>query len=278
MTPIPFEELTGDVPDIVYHYCGPDGLLGILRSRQIWATSMRHLNDTSERIFAGDLLRSGVRKLVPQNSAEAAAPVDLLIERAENAISFVACFSEHGDQLSQWRAYAPPAGGFAIGIRTSSLSIGGDRLFGRCLYDCAIQTRAVEALLLDHQKLLDPKVSPQFMSSNDPEVRDFIAACLTLVPLLKHAGFGEEAEWRVLRGPFEAEDHPTEFRVSRGAVIPYQCIPLAEVDTELPIAEVVIGPSPDARERTYAATRMLLKQHGLSACDLRVSQNPYRGW
>jgi hypothetical protein len=27
--------LTGEMPEIVYHYCGPDGLLGILRSREI---------------------------------------------------------------------------------------------------------------------------------------------------------------------------------------------------------------------------------------------------
>jgi hypothetical protein len=67
------------------------------------------------------------------------------------------------------------------------------------------------------------------------------------------------------------------FRISRGALIPYQCIPLAGSGTELPIAEVVIGPSLDARERAYGATRILLDEHGLRRCDLRVSAIPYQG-
>jgi hypothetical protein len=115
------------------------------------------------------------------------------------------------------------------------------------------------------------------MGANDPEVSSFIAALLTLVPLRKQPGFREEAEWRVVRGPIEAEHHPTEFRVSRGALIPYQSIPLAECGGQPPIAEVVIGPSPDARERTFGATRILLDQYGLKDSDLRVSKIPYRG-
>jgi hypothetical protein len=114
--------LTGPVPDIVYHYCGPDGLLGILRSRQIWATSMRHLNDTSEQMYAAEQIRSILGCIARETSADAAAlPAALLIDRAEEAISYVACFSEHDDLLSQWRAYAPPGGGFALGIETFSI-------------------------------------------------------------------------------------------------------------------------------------------------------------
>jgi hypothetical protein len=280
MTTEAFRKLTGDPPDIVYHYCGPDGFLGILRSRQIWATSMRHLNDMSEQTYAAEQIRAIVRRIAQETSADAAAvPASLLIDRAEEATSYVACFSEHADLLSQWRAYAASEGGFAVGIQTSSLSSGGDWLFGECDYDCASHDQVVESILRDHPKLLDPKESlQQLMHVSDHEVSSLIAALLTLIPLRKHPGFREEAEWRVVRGPIEAEHHPVEFRVSRGAVIPYQCIPLAESGVEFPIAEVVIGPSPDARERTYGATRMLLDEHGLKKCDVRVSKIPYRGW
>jgi Protein of unknown function (DUF2971) len=273
-------KLTGNVPEIVYHYCGPDGLLGILRSRHIWATSMRHLNDTSEQRYAAEQIRAVAKRIAWATSADPAAlPAALLIDRAEETISYVACFSEHDDLLSQWRAYAPAEGGFAVGIQASSLSYGGDWLFGHCEYDCASHDQAVEAILRDHPKLVDPGESlDRLLEANDPQVGSLIAALLTLVPLRKHPGFSEEAEWRIVRGPFEAERHPTEFRVSRGAVIPYQCIPLAENDADLPIAEVVVGPSPDVRERTYGAIRMLLDQYGLKKCDLRVSKIPYRGW
>jgi hypothetical protein len=277
-----FRKLTRHPPDIVYHYCGPDGLLGILRSQQIWATSMRHLNDTSEQTYAAEQIRAIVRRIAEETSADPVVlPVSLLIDRAEEANSYVACFSEHADLLSQWRAYAPPEGGFAVGIQTSSLSSGGDWLFGECDYDGASHDQGAESILRDHPKLLDPgECLDRLVDANDPEVSSLVAALFTLIPLRKHPAFREEAEWRIVRGPIEAENHPTMFRVSRRAVIPYQCIPLAENGAELPIAEVVIGPSPDARERTCRATRKLLNQHGLNPtkCDLRVSQIPYRGW
>lgn len=275
-------KLTRNPPDIVYHYCGPDGLLGILGSRQIWATSMRHLNDTSERTHAAEAIRAIVTRIAREKSADPAAlPAALLIDHAEKMISYVACFSEHGDLLSQWRAYAPSEGGFAVGIQTSSLPSGGDWLFGQCVYDCASHDQAVESILRDHPKLLYPgECLDRLVDATDPEVSSLIAALLTLLALRKHPGFREEAEWRIVRDGFKAENHQTMFRVSRRAVIPYQCILLAEDGAELPIAEVVIGPSPDAHERTFWATRMLLNQHGLSPtkCDLRVSQIPYRGW
>lgn len=138
---------------------------------------------------------------------------------------------------------------------------------------------AVESILLDHPKLLDPVVSvDQLVNAHDPELASFIASLLTLVPLLKHPRFREEAEWRIVRQPPHVEDHPTEFRVSRDTLIPFQPIPLAAPGDRLPIAEIVIGPSPDARERSYGATRILLDQHGLQSCDIRVSQIPYLGW
>lgn len=279
-----FARLTGDVPEVVYHYCGPDGLLGILQSRHIWATSARHLKDTSERIFAVDLVRSAARRLARKASTDSEsleaipAALRMLIQRVEEDTSYVACFSEHADLLSQWRAYAPQTGGFSIGIYASSIAWGGGWLFGRCEYDRASQAEAVESILQDHPKFLDPSCSlDQLIGENDPELRSLIAALLTLVPLLKHPGFSEEAEWRIVRG-IEAGDHPTEFRVSRGAVIPFQRIYLAGDTGRLPIAEVVIGPSLDARDQTYSATRVLLDQHGLQSCDVRISQISYRGW
>jgi hypothetical protein len=274
------QELTPSRPEVVYHYCGPDGLLGILRARQIWATSMRHLNDTSEQRYAAAQIRAVVKRIAWETSADPAAlPVAPLIDRAEEVTSYVACFSERDDLLSQWRAYTPAEGGFAVGIQTSVLSSGGDWLFGNCEYGCASHDQAVESILRDHPKLLDPGESlDRLVEVNDPEVGSLIAALLTLIPLRKHPGFREEAEWRIVRGPIEAERHPIEFRVSRGAVIPYQFIPLAERNWQLPITEVVIGPSPDAHERTFGATRMLLDQHGLKKCDLRISKIPCRGW
>ncbi|QNT69239.1 DUF2971 domain-containing protein [Defluviicoccus vanus] len=243
---------------------------------------MFHVNDTSEPLFAADLTRSVLslaQDASPDSDISEELPALLLSERCAEMTSYVACFSVHGDLLSQWRAYTPSTGGYAIGIRASDIpSIGDDLLLGKCEYDCANQQDAIESILRDHPGMLDPNVSlDQLREQNDPELSSLIAAFLTLFPLLKHQGFREEAEWRIVRSPPNVDNHPIEFRISRGVVIPFQRIPLAAPDDRLPIAEVIIGPSPDARERTYA-TRMLLDHHDLQSCDLWTSKIPYRGW
>jgi hypothetical protein len=44
------------VPKFIYHYTTPHGFLGILESKSIWATHIRHLNDRSETGYSGALL------------------------------------------------------------------------------------------------------------------------------------------------------------------------------------------------------------------------------
>ena len=278
-----FRRFTGEVPQIVYHYCGPDAFVGIVKSMQIWATSAHCLNDLSERTFASELIQDTAREIAVEYGFDSdsfeATPAAVLLQRVEESISYVSCFSEHPDLLSQWRAYAPPMGGFAVGIRTSSLASGGDWLFGRCEYDRSRQIDAAKSILKVHASLLDPKCSlDELIDTSDTGVSSLIAALLTLVPLLKHPGFREEAEWRVVRGPVESEDHPTEYRTARSSVIPFQRLDLTSEQGGVPIAEVIIGPSPRSRGLTYGATRLLLNHHGLESCELRTSDIPYRGW
>lgn len=33
-------------PSVIFHYTGADGLLGIVRERKLWASSVLHLNDS----------------------------------------------------------------------------------------------------------------------------------------------------------------------------------------------------------------------------------------
>jgi hypothetical protein len=278
-----FETLTKQVPELVYHYCDPNAFLGIIESGEIWASSAHHQNDTSERSYAGELLRSVADNLVTQyfhqSEENSNSLTMLLIERAVDAIAYLTCFSEKSDLLSQWRAYTPRTGGFCVGFDTRKFTSGGDWLFGRCLYDPGKQRVAVEMILQEHLQFLDPSLPINaLLQGNNPELASLIAALLTLVPLLKHPTFIEEAEWRLVRGPFEAEAHKVEFRVSRGQLIPFQRIPLIQKGELLPIAQVIIGPSADAESRTFGATRMLLDRHGLQSCDLQISKIPYRGW
>jgi hypothetical protein len=267
-------------PGILYHYCGPEALLGIVRDRQIWASSSHHQNDVSEQVYACEVLRQQARIVALDHFGatedQARTAADLLISRAEQGLAFLACFSEKADLLSQWRGYTPSSGGFAVGFAPGAFEIDSGWLLTHCEYNPGAQREIAKALLEEHVELLDPKTDIEtLMAPGHSKLADMIVALLTIVPGIKHPGFSEENEWRLVRHALDGPLGETEFRVARGQLIPYQRIKLRE--SPCPLAEIVIGPSPDARTRTYGTVLMLLNRYGLRECDVRVSEIEYRG-
>ncbi len=105
-----------DLPKVLYHYTAAAGLQGILRTRTMWATDVRYLNDAAE-------LQHGLRIVAAEVDAlkQKGADPDLLkewyaaLKSSSNVLVYVASFSTFDDSLSQWRAYARPWG-FALGL------------------------------------------------------------------------------------------------------------------------------------------------------------------
>jgi hypothetical protein len=100
-------------PEIVYHYCDANALINIFKTRKLWASGHRYLNDRYE-------LTSMFRDLPPLAAAISHPATKLRGELADveyregtpllaNAIGmefYCTCFSANRDLLSQWRAYA----------------------------------------------------------------------------------------------------------------------------------------------------------------------------
>lgn len=114
------------LPKTLYHYTSMSGLLGIVRTEQIWASHIRYLNDVSEQDHIWSLVRARVAERLAQATErtvkvrleELLAAVDQ--RRVEDI--YVASFSADGDLLSQWLSYCPQGNGFAIGFSTRSMS------------------------------------------------------------------------------------------------------------------------------------------------------------
>ena len=95
----------------LYHYTTGNGLIEILKSGELWSTQVACLNDSSELLNPIEWLYAKVReKLTSPTSSE----VEFLLKQIDRGLSepkiategrFLACFSEDGDDLSQWRAY-----------------------------------------------------------------------------------------------------------------------------------------------------------------------------
>ena len=109
-------------PSHLFHYTSPVGLIGIAQTKKLWATHIRFLNDLKELGHAVDYVCNAIG-----NRLNASVFKDTYSEPERGLLQgmaqyagavaigvFVASLTEMGDQLSQWRAYCPPAGGYAI--------------------------------------------------------------------------------------------------------------------------------------------------------------------
>lgn len=97
--------------EVVHHYTDSATALKILQARTLWLTAPWHLNDPREGAdFMDFLVAHGSAAGLEPGVAEKAC--DLLAKH----LFYVTCFSEEGDLLSQWRAYAKDAQGMSIGF------------------------------------------------------------------------------------------------------------------------------------------------------------------
>ena len=89
----------------LYHYTDQNGLLGIIKSKEIWATHHQCLNDAQEFVHAKELFRGEIAMGAPADPLLAQMLHTLNGEGFEGVNLFVASLSEDPDSLAQWRAY-----------------------------------------------------------------------------------------------------------------------------------------------------------------------------
>jgi len=216
------------LPPALFHYTDASALLSILQTDKVWASDYRTLNDYME----GDLIRAEF------------GPVG---ERRE--ILFVTSLSTKRDHLSQWRAY----GTYALELDPSKLTMLPGFQLVKCEYfEC-------DEPIWDHwpatgrAKVIEKGVTQHVdLACLAPSVAAEDAAKLVTRLILKHAGFREEDEWRLI-GIRTLGDDTIRWRSSKGRVIPY-----LEVSVPDAITRVVVGPQP-RQEVAYRALDLLRK-------------------
>jgi hypothetical protein len=262
-----------DLPEILYHYTDINGLAGIWEKGQIWATNSLYLNDTSEVQLGLSMVGSRLaqreleilqsinevwKREVEQRKAgeevdeetfnqERAAFEPKLTEAKEiraavettdgYSNSYIACLTEHGDQLSQWRGYARE--GYCVGFDTKSLleSLGDDRVMRRVRYYDEETNDAYAARMIGIAKgfrnlMIDkPDV--------DEDFRNFVIAKYMMVEaaFMKDSSFREESEVRIV----EISGEPDVFTPHRYGMVPRMTI-LIPPGT---VQSVRVGPSLD---------------------------------
>ncbi|MGA8809353.1 MAG: DUF2971 domain-containing protein [Thermoanaerobaculia bacterium] len=270
---------TTSPPDQLYHYTSFQGFIGITASRSIWASSIHHLNDAEEFAHGRRLVQNEIqerrRSIRDQSEDDFMSLLWSRIEQIRGAHVFVASFSQDNDLLSQWRGYCPSGKGISVGIGSDILEERGKAQGFRlvpAIYDHEDQQAVV-------RELIDQAVSSRSTGriEDDPLSQHFAYQVATISPLLKHATFREEKEWRLV-SRITSIDHPqVRVREGQSRIIPYFDFTLAKDGEPLHLRDLKIGPSPLpqlASEGVWAALRV----SKTIAQSTTVSSVPYRAW
>ena len=103
----------------LYHYTNAEGMKGILETKKIWATQYQYVNDSSELVYGRQLARDIIgMDYKAYNHVIIKKMLETLLEHIDSEAlqtqSFIACFCEVPDLLSQWRGYSGKGTGYAI--------------------------------------------------------------------------------------------------------------------------------------------------------------------
>ena len=252
------QELSKEIPDILYHYTNSVGLSGILNSGKIRTTEIHYLNDKSEIQLAFKYIRKEIESQKQgKDKTRIDEELDIMIESlgiAEEINVSIASFTENGDQLSQWRGYSEIGNGYSLGFYgrelVKNLSNTKNYLLVPCIYDEQTHLRMVKELV-DLTPVLDIKSSPGYSKSLLFQ-STFGDAALSLAAIIKSEGFKEEKEWRLISPSHSYRD--AKFRNGNHTLIPYWEY---DIDISKTLESVIIGPTPEAELSERAVSGLL---------------------
>lgn len=294
---LPFPTILKSENSIVWHYTDANGLLGILSTNALFASSTTALNDSQELTYGEDVIRRAWEgfKQTEQVPEPCRQFVDKVLESAlfDSSISaYALSASLDGDSLNQWQHYGTSAG-FAVGLQSAERLTGGRRLVagsssGAAYYE-KLMTLGWNRVLYDPTEQLElaARFFPLIMNGTPgspvtwqeteylsawPEAAEKERVLLrSLACFFKNPAFAAEKEARYITEISASMGGP-EFRVSGGRLVPFAR--LQHPAKRLPIVEVVIGPTADGQ--AHAHVQALLTAMGYPDTSLRPSAVPLR--
>lgn len=252
---MPSATTNGDVlgirgePNFVYHYTTMESFVSIVESMQIWATSIAFLNDASEFITGVRAMREALDAEFSKRRGRARSALALMMEEvdAPEALTFVASFTELGDDLNQWRSYAP-SGGVALGLPRHELSafwLEEGTMLAQC--DYRRHRKWMRSVLCGVLKKPDDALGMEQLDSILLELQ-FHAA------MLKNGAYEAEREWRAVNVPsFSSANPKVEYRAKGGRLLPYVRLALPPADKRAFWSKVKVVLSPGLDELQASA-------------------------
>ena len=260
-------------PETLFHYTTQEGLLGIIKSKELWATKIHFLNDSKEYALALELAQSQLEGYLKKAVSTLEKDVfETSLEELEKIVSINICvfsFSEQGDVLSQWRGYAGSGTGYSIGFYSKTLKELAKKngfVLAPCIYDKSRQMALIDDVIKESLSKAGPTLGPQ---------GEFANMLMKIAPMIKNESFTEEREWRLISGPISSKE--LDYRSGASMIIPHFRFPLCDDQARLELSDVIIGPTPH-RELSCEALTSLFISRNVEFRSISPSSIPFRNW
>jgi hypothetical protein len=196
---------------------------------------------------------------------------------------FVTCFTEHADDLSQWRAYSDGENGYAIAFRARGLFGNPHSLVVRVNYSRDEHKTAAQQIAEATVRFFRHGLENNRAASPSEWANEFGTAWIyqvgQLAPLIKDEAFRAENEYRVVHQLQSNELGAVRFKQKETLMSRYLPLvfphPAAPRFPMLPIVGVKIGPSRH-KEITRISVETLLTQMGYGNDKASVSDIPFQ--
>lgn len=267
---------------IIYHYCSADTFGKILDSKAMFLTSTAVMNDTMEVLWFKQIFYNEIKKY---NTTEYSSLYNGILNNINLNINhcYICCFSEKGDLLSQWRAYADDGRGVSIGFSIDDMEI--DKKIP-CYNVFKKHTIGIYNVIYDieeQKRIVNEQLNLIFSKSSRDMISD--TTCLSLyAKVLKNPFFREEKEWRIIHTPLITSDNKygnikiigniseCNFRFTKFGMWPYFKWDFAN-KKKCPISEIIIGPQ---NMTTIDNVYLFMEQKKLKNITVKNSQGSYR--
>lgn len=187
--------------ELVYHYRNFQSFWQILQSDALWATNARFSNDEAEQKFGMELIAS----VIPED-------MKLDIDNMGLDENYIICFCLEDDKLSQWRGYASEGGvsmGFDFGMPRAFSVLHSEAKDISVTSNCEIQYVGLNNVCYvqprqngegDEQYRRRCQRQINFCPSaiKDEEIMLYTDEIQSKAPFIKHDGFYEENEYRLV--------------------------------------------------------------------------------
>ncbi len=277
---------------ILYHYTSVDGLLGIIDTNNIFATSFPFLNDSSEIVYGRRLARSILIKKLEKETDEISKKIYeecLKLNGIDKKRIYMTCFCEKGNLLSQWRGYGQSGNGFSVGLDSNKLN----RMYRKppydevhirkVVYDLPVQTKMINKYLSDavlyakKKEIVEEKDIQRISKLVDWEIDKHTV-------FFKDAAFSEEKEWRAIYCEENSSGKiPTKYRARLNRIVDFKEFSFAPTlldipcKDKLPLKKIICGPGVD-HESQIEVIKGLLKDRGYDYkhIDVQHSSIPFK--